>query len=528
MERRSSRWVPPWLFWTLVLAAVTGGMLLLRDDLDQAHVALIYLMVVLGASASAGRAVGIGLACAGFALIDFFFQPPFDTLTIGKRPDWLVLLAFLATAAVATQLLARARAEAEGARRRAEEIDRLSLLGAETLSVGRAEEALGAIANVIRETIGVAVCEILVRGTARDIEVRITATGYQEPEDAGGASRELVAWVAAHGRVAAIRHDGSVFRAVRPPNENVSFDLALADARALFVPLIVHERTVGVLRLAHTESLALDPPQRRFLAALSYYAALGIERVRLVAEAEHAEALREADQLKDALLASVSHDLRTPLTTIKALAHDIAFTGDERAAVIEQQADRLNRMVADLLELSRLNAGALPVRRELNAAEDLVGAAIQQVSGALNGREVRASIEWSEPVLVGQFDFVHSLRILVNLIENALKYSPADTPIDIEVRRADGMLLITVADRGPGITGAERERIFDPFYRLIPGVSPDDGAGAGLGLSIARRLAEAQGGNVTYADRAGGGSCFTLELPASSLEEAAAVERVHD
>src|SRR6185312_3167771 len=200
-------WVPPWLFWTLVLAVITGGMLLLREELDQAHVALIYLMVVLGASASAGRAVGIGLACAGFALIDFFFQPPFDTLTIGKRPDWLVLLAFLATAGVATQLLARARAEAEGARRRADEIDRLSLLGAETLSVGRAEDALGAIAHVIRETIGVALCEILVRGTPRDIEVRVTAPGYEEPADAGGASRELVAWVADHGHMAAIRHD---------------------------------------------------------------------------------------------------------------------------------------------------------------------------------------------------------------------------------------------------------------------------------------------------------------------------------
>ncbi|MGH7646780.1 MAG: DUF4118 domain-containing protein, partial [Gemmatimonadaceae bacterium] len=117
MTGRSSRWMPPWLLWTLVLAAVTGGMLMLRQELDQAHVALIYLMVVLGASASAGRVVGIGLACAGFALIDFFFQPPFETLAIGKRPDWLVLLAFLATAAVATQLLARARAEAEGARR---------------------------------------------------------------------------------------------------------------------------------------------------------------------------------------------------------------------------------------------------------------------------------------------------------------------------------------------------------------------------------------------------------------------------
>ncbi len=167
-----------------------------------------------------------------------------------------------------------------------------------------------------------------------------------------------------------------------------------------------------------------------------------------MAEAEHAEALREADRLKDALLASVSHDLRTPLTTIKALAHDIAVSGDERAAVIEQQSDRLNHMVADLLELSRLNAGGLPLEVEINAAEDLVGAAIQQVSAVLAGREVHTSLAWSEPVPIGRFDFVHSLRILVNLIENAVKYSPAGTPIDLAMGTEGEMLSISVGDRG--------------------------------------------------------------------------------
>jgi two-component system, OmpR family, sensor histidine kinase KdpD len=208
----------------------------------------------------------------------------------------------------------------------------------------------------------------------------------------------------------------------------------------------------------------------------------------------------------------VSHDLRTPLTTIKALAHDIAGDGDDRAATIEQQADRLNHMVADLLDLSRLNAGELPVRAELNAAEDVVGAAIQQVSGAFGGREVRTSIAWSEPVLVGRFDFVHALRILVNLLENAHKYSPREQPVDIELARAGSMISISVADRGPGIPVAERERIFEPFYR--PERSTPDAGSAGLGLSIAQRLATAQGGTLTYADREGGGSVFTLELPA--------------
>ncbi len=370
-KSRSWRQWRQWLLWIVILGLVTSGLVRVRGDLDPVHITLIYLVVVLGGSASGGRPLGFGLACSSFLLIDYYLQTPYNTLAIEKGPDWVVLLAFLVTATIATQLLARAEAGAEAARQRAAQID--------------------------------------------------------------------------------------------------------------------------------------------ILAA---------ERVRLIAEAEHAEALREADRLKDALLASVSHDLRTPLTTIKALAHDIAggaggAGGDERAAIIEQQADRLNHMVADLLDLSRLNAGGLPMEPEINAAEDLVGAALQQVSGALAGRELRTTLAWAEPVPLGRFDFVHSLRILVNLIENALKYSPADTPIDIEVARQGEWLAISVADRGRGVAPSERERIFAPFYRPA-GVSPDAG-GAGLGLAIARRLAAAQGGTLTYAERPGGGSVFTLCLPYAAL-----------
>jgi two-component system sensor histidine kinase KdpD len=186
--------------------------------------------------------------------------------------------------------------------------------------------------------------------------------------------------------------------------------------------------------------------------------------------------------------------------------------------VIEQQSDRLNHMVADLLDLSRLNAGGVPVHTEINAAEDLVGAAIQQVAGALGDRELATELALREPMPVGRFDFVHSLRILVNLIENALKYSPAGTPIDVALRGEGEMIAIAVADRGRGVPAAERERIFEPFYRPAGGASPDGartgGGGLGLGLAIARRLALAQGGTLTYEDRPGGGSVFTLRLPA--------------
>jgi two-component system, OmpR family, sensor histidine kinase KdpD len=477
MSLAEPRWVSA-LVWTTLFLFATYVMAGAQGEITEAHVALVYLLIILGGSSGGGRALGFTLAALAFVSIDFYFQPPYGRFEISKRPDWMVLIAFMAAALVATQLLARANEKAREASRRADEVDRLASLGAETLSTGSASQALNAIATVVRDTIGTDTCEIWVR----DEDMQTAELAARAGSGTAGA----------------------------PPEVHVGTQTP--DPRTIIVPLEAHARTVGMLALRHREPIALDADARRFLSALAYYAALGLERVRLVAEAERAEALREADRLKDALLASVSHDLRTPLTTIKALAHDIAGDGDDRAATIEQQADRLNRMVADLLDLSRLNAGELPVRAELNAAEDLVGAAIQQVSGAFSGRELRTSIAWSEPVLVGRFDFVHALRILVNLLENAHKYSPREQPVDIELSREGNMIEISVADRGPGVPAAERERIFEPFYR--PERSTPDAGSAGLGLSIALRLAMAQGGTLTYADREGGGSVFTLGLPA--------------
>jgi two-component system sensor histidine kinase KdpD len=264
-------------------------------------------------------------------------------------------------------------------------------------------------------------------------------------------------------------------------------------------------------------ALTLDKATQRFLRALSYYAALGIERLKLTREADRAEALQKADQVRNAVLASVSHDLRTPLTTIKALANEIRQTGDERAATIEEEADRLNRFVADLLDLSRLSGGALQVKPEINAAEDLIGAALQRVSGALHDRTVVASLDASEPLLLGRFDFVHSLRVLGNLIDNAIRFAPPESAVEVSARRQNGALEFAVADRGPGIPLADREFVFQPFYRGLAGAQ--DRGGVGLGLSIARGLAEAQRGMVRYEERLGGGSLFIFSVPAADVSE---------
>jgi two-component system sensor histidine kinase KdpD len=163
------------------------------------------------------------------------------------------------------------------------------------------------------------------------------------------------------------------------------------------------------------------------------------------------------------------------------------------------------------LDLSRVQAATGRPEVEANEAEDLVGAALKRASGAIGDRVVHVSLDPAHPVLIGRFNFSDALRALVNLVDNAAKHTPPASPIELDVRRGESMITFAVSDRGPGIPAAEVERIFAPFYRP-PGVAPDTG-GAGLGLSIARRLAEAQGGRVTHDPRPGGGSVFTLHVP---------------
>ena len=513
------------LLWMGALAVLTVAMIAVRDSLDKAHVALGYLLVVLGAGASTGRRIGVALSVVAFVCFNFFFLPPYHSLLVARSLDWLVLAAFLVTGVVAAQLLARARADAALARQRSAEVDRLSAVGAEALNAGRADEALTAIAEVMRKTLHVARCEIFVPGRTEPVTLVASAGTLatpSEPVDRSGpyalsmGGSQLLEWVAVSGRAALERLDGGVRVSAEEDSAQSVLGLDVANARVLLLPLRGRERTVGVLRLAHDGALSLDTAQMRFLVALSYYAALGVERLRLEGEAEHAQALREADELKNAVLASVSHDLRTPLTTIKALAHDLRMEGHERAATIEEEADRLNRFVADLLDLSRLNAGSFDVLPEVNAVEDLVGAAIQRASGMLRGHELHVALDTAEPLLVGRFDFVHALRVVVNLLENAVKYSPAGSTIELRAERVGDEIRLTVADRGSGVRPGEEQRIFEPFYR--PPGQPDTG-GAGLGLSIARRMAEAQGGTVTYAPREGGGSLFVLTLPVASVSD---------
>jgi len=502
--------------WLLGGAATTLLLWLLRDELDKAHMALAYLVLVLLASSRQGRLVGLLVALLSFLSFNFFLLPPYYTFVIADPLDWGVLVAFLVSGGIAAELFHRQQLATALAERRAREVSRLGTLGAESLSVGRAAEAVDAIVRVILAELPVTEAKITLRPHVEhgDGDHGERAT-LRSSSRAGIESQDLESFVVRERRIASRRADGTTH--VEPAPARLADVLERARGESdLLVPLTVRDRCLGVLWLSDPQGLRFDAAQATFADALAYYAALAAERVRLAGEAERVEALREADRLKDALLASVSHDLRTPLTTIRATASELRQEGEERGALIEEEADRLNRLVADLLDLSRLRAGVLPLSPEINAAEDLVGAALQRLGGTPGAGDVRVSLPSSDSIAVGRFDFSHSLRALTNLLENALRHSPSPGTVELEVRTEGDVLHFDVLDQGPGVAPHDRSRLFEPFFRSASSAGVQ---GTGLGLTIAARIAEAQGGAVTYAPRPGGGSIFSLRLPAADLLE---------
>ncbi|MFI5245899.1 MAG: DUF4118 domain-containing protein, partial [Gemmatimonadales bacterium] len=272
--------------WLAVLALTTAALAPFRAELDKAHISLVLLLVVLGAGAQGGRALGVGIGAVSFLVFDWFFLPPLYTFVIANPLDWLVLFAFLATSIVAAQLLHREQESTRLARARADEIDRLATLGAEALAAARAEDALAAVASAIRVATGAESCSVYLAG---DQDVCLGAASPGVPADVASPAEttvpSLVDWVAREGAPATETSERTsrLGRAGLPIRE-----LARAsdsEVHALVVPLTVRRQTVGVLRLEGGAVARLDDSQWRFLDALSFYAALGAERVRLAADA---------------------------------------------------------------------------------------------------------------------------------------------------------------------------------------------------------------------------------------------------
>jgi two-component system sensor histidine kinase KdpD len=291
----------------------------------------------------------------------------------------------------------------------------------------------------------------------------------------------------------------------------------LPDASMRYQPLQTARGVVGVLGVRPSDSAHyVTSDQRRTLDAFANQAAIAIERARLVEQTRQTEILEITDKLQSALLNSISHDLRTPLVSItgalSSLAEDsIQLNEATRRSLIETargEADRLNRLVGNLLDMTRLEAGAVKVKAEPCDIQDVIGSALGQLETHKENHPIMVNVPPDLPFV--SMDFVLISRVLVNVIDNAIKYSPPGSPIEIEAHPASGYMEIEVADRGIGIPNEDLSRVFDKFYRVQ---RPDNITGTGLGLSISKGIIEAHGGFIAAENRSGGGTIMTIALP---------------
>jgi len=435
----------------LLLAAVTGVIALLKVHVPVLSLGVLYIFAVLPIAIGWGMAYAIPVAVASMLTFNFFFLPPLYTFTISDSRNWFALLVFVVTAVVVSELATRSR-------RQARESALLAQIATSLLEHGDVSSELDRVATDAA-------------GALHVERARITLGTRTEPE--GNSVEEY--------------------------------------------PLTAAGRRVGTIYLERPRERSAAA-RRRLLPALASLLAVAIDRERLAREALDAEALRRSDAAKTAVLRAVSHDLRTPLMAILASASTLAREDfdldrgerDELVTTIGAEAERLDRLVGNLLDLSRLQADALERDPSVWAVDDLVVQALDEIGAA--GERVDVSFPYTSPAV--RVDAHQVQRVLVNLIENALRYSPAADRVRVQVDSAGGDVLVRVIDHGPGIAPAELEAVFEPFHR---GASRAGPPGAGLGLAIARGFAEANGGRVWAESRPGQGSTFVLALPAAPV-----------
>jgi two-component system sensor histidine kinase KdpD len=484
---------------------------LVLGQVNLANISMLYLLAVMATAVAFGRGPAIFASISAFLIFDWFFVEPLHQLTVADPEEWVSLLFFLLTATVTGQLAAGQRQRAREAQQREREAVVLYDV-VRLLSEGNLDQVLDGVAERLR----------------RELDLRALAVEVWQPngETTRFAAGDPAALVGVHGGVGAGRvlqrglaaagtnhaTPGRWVRIVQPTRSSAGQprdDVHL-------VPVRVDDRRVGAV-------LLVDPTDRfeatddRLVSAAAAQIGIAIERARLREEATEAEILRRTDQLRTALLNAVSHDLRTPLATIMASAgslrqQDVAWTEEERqgfAQAIEEEADHLNHLVGNLLDLSRIEGGSLRPQKSWQDLETLIADVVERLRPVTRGHRLQVEIPpglaplWLDPVEIAE--------VLYNLVENATKYAPPDTEITVTVRQEGGAVAFAVADRGPGIPPSALPNLFDPFYRVLDGRPRPQGLG--LGLAIVKGLVEAHGGRVWAENRAGGGARFTFTLP---------------
>ena len=464
-----------------------------RHHLARTNLAMLYLLTVVVSALRFGRGPALFSAVTGSLMFGVFFLPPFWTAGFDEMWYLITFITLLVVGLVISTLAGQAREETQKAHNRERYTAALYSLSRSLAGAGQLDQILEAIARHVEGTFRLPLVILMPEGeelrtrfcssdfVLRDIDRASAASAFRTGKNAGG-------WM-----------------------ENG------AGAQACFLPLKTWRGPLGVLGIKTADAQdRLAAEQWQLLEGFASQAASSIERSLLAEEARHAQLLDEANKLQKALLNSISHNLRTPLASItgalSSLLEDQALfdssTERELLETAQGEAERLNRLVGNLLDMTRLEAGALGLRVEPADVQDVVGTALEHLGGIARGREIRVRIEPNLPLL--NLDPVLIAQALVNVLDNALKYSPADQPVDVRVRTAGENLEIQVEDRGIGIASTDLERVFERFYRA-PRVGPV--SGMGLGLSISRRFVEAHGGTLQAASPGQTGAVMTVLLP---------------
>ena len=446
-----------------------------RLHVNHTTVALMFLVSVLLASAYWGLRYAVVLAVVATAAFNFFFLPPFGTFTIADPQNWIALFAFLVTALVASNLAERARREAEAAKQRRREVERLYGLSQRLLASENVLELMNALPGYVQDTFSVG----SVVAMASD-----HPTVYRSSPDAVFEESVLRSTLLRGGPVT----QGAVS----------------------YVPLRLGMRTVGALGVTGAEL------SRETLDALGSLAGLAIERARALEALSKNRAEQEHERLRTALLDSVTHEFRTPLTSIKASVTTLlsgAALDDsgkrDLLAVIDEETDRLNRLVGEASEMAQLDSGMFKLDLQPHSIDDALQPALQDAKAALENHPVEVHLAQGLPQIM--MDVQRIREVLMHLLENAGKYSDADMPIKVSSEVAGDRLLTSVADRGPGIDSFEQALIFEKFYRgqhqryMAPGT--------GMGLAIAKVIVEAHGGTIGVVSQLGSGSVLSFTLP---------------
>jgi two-component system sensor histidine kinase KdpD len=477
-----------------VVAAAAAVGLAVRAWVSTTDIAMLFLLAVMIAAARYGTRPSVLASALGIAVFDFCFVPPYYTFAVAHASYLFTFVVMLVVALLISRLAARIRGQADAAREREQHTAALYALSRRLAAARDAQELAAAISAQVRETFR-APGTVFLPDERGDLEAVAAANDATLSEAALGVAR----WVLAHQQPAGTGTD------------------TLPGADALYLPLTASNRAVGVLRVGLRDPRrARDPIERQLLEAIAGQAGVAFERADLVRRSERARLEIEAERLRTALLSSLSHDLRTPLGAIEGAASTLLESGaaidaadrrDLLAAVLDESR-RMGRLIGNLLEMVKVESGLVEVRKEWQPLEEVVGIALLRLDAQLAGREVHTHLPGDLPLV--PIDGLLIEQVLINLLDNAAKYTPPGAPIDIDAELGDGAVLVEVADRGSGIPQGEEERVFQKFTRLADRAAP---GGAGLGLAICRGIVTAHGGRIWVEPRAGGGAKFRFSLP---------------